>query len=378
MPSAPRPRWPLFLLSVIATFTFGCSDDDPARPEEGPNPAWLEVRLPDGLPRGMLWGIDFHGDRGLALELKSDGTSVLLETEGGDWMVTSVPELETGAVLDVAFDQDGRGVMVGYSIPGVPRPLVLAERPEWTSVLPSQSAVAGFVAVTVDDASTFLATGQQRNEVLAWTGTTEGKWTQIQIETPGNPNDKALRDVAYGADTWVACGFDDGGDGSIEEPNAILMIDEGTGWQLVGSPCGGCGNHDYRAVAIGSTGTIYLGGSVTDFSNGGGDDYVAFLRAYERDIEEWTEIALPDPGNLDGVNDILLDSNGDIYLACGEERGAVVRLPAGSSSVDPTNVEWLSEESRFFALGQAADGTVHAVGARTSGAEPEPLMLRRP
>ena len=365
----------LALLAVaFVSFYAACSDDDPVDPGLPQNSAWAEVELPADLPGGGLNAIAIFNNSSAAVGGGTDGSGILLENSSQGWRRAELPELESVVIQDVAIDAFGRRVLVGYTYSL--KQWILEEGPPWRLAVPEPFLDGGLLAVASDGASTFTATGTAGASIAAWTGSVEGDWTHFTIQTPGDPNDKSLVDIAYGAGAWVGCGFDDGGEGTVEQPFSILMIDEGSGWGLINSPCGGCGNAKYEAVAVSQTGLIYLGGAITDFS-GGGSEYTAFLRSYARDIEEWTEIDLPDPTSLGRVNEILLTPTGDIYLDCGVDDASLVRLPDGQSSLEPSNLEWYGANSRLTGLAVTGAGTVYAVGAQDLVGDFQPLMLSR-
>lgn len=375
------PRALLLVAALLpAALLLACSDDDPSSPGPLPpeNSPWVEVELPAELPAGALTSIALRNNSSVAGGTADDGSAILLENSSQGWRVLEIDPKPQAQVWGLAIDGFGKRVLVGFT--STLRQVVLTEDENfnWSAALPAPAPAGALLCVDVDDTGEFLAAGTQGSSLAAWTGAAGGSWSPVSIPTPGDPNDKALVDLAFGAGAWVACGYDDGGEGTIEKPYSLLMVDEGSGWELIAALCGGCGNQEYEAVAVSDQGTILLGGAVTDFAAGSEDEYTAFLRRYERDIEEWTEVVLPDPGALDRVNEILLVPGGDIYLACGESgEHSLVRLPAGGTSYDPSNLEWHSAQAQIFGLAASGAGTVYAVGAKSEGGTLRPFMLSR-
>ena len=370
------------LLAVLALpllgALFGCSEDESSPTDPCPcESKWSAVELPPEASEGILSGIALRTNSSAAVGIDRMGNGLLLENTSRGWVVATSPDLTSVSLGDVVIDGMGRRALVGASGTTVQWALTEHENETWSEAIADPTGV-GLYAVDVDDAGLFLAVGMGFQQFAAWRGRAEEVWTAVDIPAPGDPQEKALVDVSYGGGVWAACGFDDGGEGTVEQPYSMLMVDTGSGWDLVEAPCGGCGNQEYRAIAVNGAGAVFLGGAVTDFSMGAEDPYVAFLRLYSPSTGDWTEIVLPDPGSLDRVNEILLAPGGDIYLACGlPERSSLVRLPAGASSADPENVEWSAEDVVLHGLASSGAGTVYAVGASLSTGSPRSLMLSR-
>ncbi|TPW04777.1 MAG: hypothetical protein FD129_2855, partial [bacterium] len=88
---------------------------------------------------------------------------------------------------------------------------------------------------------------------------------------------------------------------------------------------------------------------------------------------DWAEIVLPEPGRLDRVNDILVATNGDIYLACGVEGSIILRVSGTSMS------EAALPDARIAQLAEAPDGSIWAAGAIVdlAGGSSRPMIWRR-
>ena len=368
----------ILLATLLASVIGLACSDGPSGPPLPEQNAWTEVTLPDSLPVSALTSVAFQGLRGLALgSTGSMGAKpdYLLESNGSDWTMHALPVDTDDFLLKVAMNAEGKGVIVGANISGGGSPVVLAERPDWTRVsLPASNG--GLQALAVDASGTFLATGPGGASVLALTGTADGTWTTESIPLPGDPQEKSLVDLAYRAGTWAACGFDDGANGDEDSPFNVVLANDGAGWSLLkGLGCGGCGNREYRAVAINQQGAILLGGAITDFSAGAQDDYVAFLSLYSPTTGEWTAIVLPHAGDLDRVNDILVASNGDVYLACGIDSTTLVHHYSSGVST----IEWSASDVIIQQLAEAPYGDICAVGSKApqNSFAPTPFMIRR-
>jgi hypothetical protein len=198
-------------------------------------------------------------------------------------------------------------------------------------------------------------------------------WTPESLPFPANRNERGLEGIAARNGLWVACGFDDGAEGTPESPSRVLFLNRGSGWDRIAVPCGGCSNREFGAVAVSAPGGILLGGSITNFA-GGADEYTAFLLL--RSVAgDWAEIVLPDPEALERVNDILIAADGTLYLACGMETGFLLRWPPGRG----IEREAAIPSARIRRLAQAPDGTIWAAGSLQSGenGEARPAVWRR-
>jgi hypothetical protein len=192
------------------------------------------------------------------------------------------------------------------------------------------------------------------------------------VSTPGGPGEKSLVDLTESSGVVYGLGYDDGADGSPGQPFRIVMQYSQGAWSMMPSPCGNCSAWEFRAIAA-TPWAVYAAGAVTDYSPGAEDESVAWLTMYSIADAEWTEIAIPSAGALDRVNDILVSSSGDIYLACGDQASAIVRMPAGGDGV----VEWENSGIVLFGLGESADGALLAAGLIEGVQNGTPVILER-
>jgi hypothetical protein len=87
--------------------------------------------------------------------------------------------------------------------------LVVAERPDWSTLSAGAALKVALRAVAANETGAFVATGPRVSQLAVRTGTATDEWAEVSITSPGDPQEKALVDVAYGAGVWAACGFDD-------------------------------------------------------------------------------------------------------------------------------------------------------------------------
>jgi hypothetical protein len=276
-------------------------------------------------------------------------------------------------VLDLAISAGGRAVAVGGTTGA--SLFVSIERPDWTSTSVVSGGGALRDVVELGDGS-FLAVGSGGNAGVRASGTLDGTWSQSTVAFPGDPNEKALVSVVEVGGVLYACGFDDGGEGTPEMPFSLMMRDSGTGFELMSRPCTTCSHYEFTTLGHTTGGGVLLGGAITNFgSSDPADYYTAFLALYSPGSDSWTEIVLPEADALDRVNDILLASDGSLYLACGADgSAALVRQPPGGLAA----VEWMAEgDGDLRSLAERADGSVLASGSLGSGSSARPVLLER-
>ncbi len=366
-----RPFEALVLLAAVSGLS--CSDDNPTSPPT-PGGEWVEVMLPAELPEGMLRGIGFTGQRGLAIHLEAaaDGYRLLQKIGGGSWMVAAAASSSLALPLALDFDASGRAMLAGVDTAGAA--MVVAERPDWMPMtLPPLESALQAMACASDG---FVhAAGRTSGSLIGVRGTIDGDWTSEVYPSSPASAEKGVADLAGGARSLWACGWDDGAEGTEASPHALVWENTGSGWTRVDSPCGGCSGHEFRAVAIPDEGSLLLGGAITAFSPSSGDSSLAFLylRPPSPSSVNWPEAKLPRPADLRRVNDILVTSNGDIYLACGDSTAFLVWMPSTGGVV----IEYEETGLRLNALSEAADGTIYAVGGRDDGSTSTAVMLRR-
>jgi len=356
---------------LIIVFLAACSDDDdPVNPVSPP--LWQEVDL-GATPPSMMRAVDFHGDRGLALGLNLSGmkNQDLTATHhffslqpDRQWQPVDLVEVPTGAImLDLAFDAGGKVALAGVQLSSHAG-LVLDLR----GIDPKVVTNSGWGLLTVDGEGSFMVAGGRKKGGDLWTSTGPGTWNVDVLPLTGT-NDSGFRDVYIRGDRAVACGFDDGAD----TLQVILERTVSTGWTKV--PAGGPYTATYFCIALSEDGTIFVGG----IEGAGGMSPKAFLTQRNAD-GLWAELLLPDPEILHGVNDILIASDGSIYLACmGEGENSVANLVhAGPGGV---RKEITSFPGGLLQLGEAGNGDIYAVGFRRNeqdGSETGVMLVKTP
>jgi hypothetical protein len=261
------------------------------------------------------------------------------------WARPAGVPLPTRALLSAAgFAPSGEALVAGADY-DTQTGFILDERGGWSR---HDFAFGGVSFATAPEIVRVAGYASNNNVVMK--SSAPDVWIPESIPFPGPVNEHGIKDICVGDGVFYACGFDDGGDGSPEFPHQVLFqSDEAGGWVRIEVPCGGCSDREFRAVAITSQGGLLLGGAITNFSGGSPDMYRAFLIHYTGG--NWEEIVLPEPGALDRVNDILVTTNGDIYLACGMETGFIVRLPVGGTGEREAAIP----AARISALAQSAE-----------------------
>lgn len=362
----------LACVALIALFT-GCDEDPPPDSEEG---AWEVVSLQDAPARGILRGVAFSGSEALAVGAGTAGVPPAVNYEPfvaervGDtnWRrVTGSWLPAAGLLTAVGFAPAGDAIIAGFDLAPPGQGFVLDERGGWSRVDVSLGVLAmaqsGGVIRLAGSPGLLVSPGADA-------------WTPESLPFPATTNERGLVDIAARNGVWAACGFDDGAEGTPESPYHVVFLNGGAGWQRLELPCGGCGNREFRAVAVSATGGVLLGGAITNFQGGAADEYVAFLLVRSAG-GDWVEIVLPAAGELDRVNDILVTTDGTVYLACGMGGvSRIVRSPTGGPAVREASFE----DARIESLAEGPGGAIHAVGARFAAGNPDlpsPALWRR-
>jgi hypothetical protein len=371
-----RPLWTLIPILLFAAV--GC-DDDPSGPCDCPiESVWAEVDLGASIgDSAVLLAVDCAGGECLALGYsiqavkRADalpGYSPLfytLDPEAG-WIPATLPGLPTENYFDLALDPAGRPVVMGYGVGGVSQPYtaIYDARTDPPSVFGRSSSAV----TTVDgDAGFFVAGGSWGSGVLL-SSDKPGTWDSDSFPKSGT-NEGGFHAVDVLGDVAVACGFDDGAD----TLQVVLRRTKTDGWKLVnrdGLPFA----TELRCIAVDAAGAIFVGG----VQSPGGPDTRAFASVRSAS-GEWTSLVLPDPVALGRVNDILLASDGSIYLACSSEYedSSTAHLLRASEEGVREEIEPFGGE--LLQLAESADGSIYAAGSRRidSGPNREPVLLRR-
>jgi hypothetical protein len=361
------------LLPLLAQLS-ACGDD----PGPGPiNDLWEQATLVDPPSRGEFFSLASSGSKTYAAgvgfggpEPQSVRSPYLVARSGDDtWAPPAGVPLPANSLLtSIGFSPAGEALVAGISVEAQTG-FILDERAGWSR---HDFPFGGRAFAAAASVLRFAGSAAGNNAIME--SSAPDIWTPESLPFPGQPGEHAITDITARADVLFACGFDDGGDGTPSSPNSVVFRSDGEGWVRIEAPCGGCSNREFKAVAATPDGGLLLGGAITNFSAGSADPYQAFLYHYS-DSDGWEEIPLADPGRLDRVNDILITSQGDIFLACGQGRAFIVRLlQDGSSELEAT-----LPTARIAMLAESHDGIV-AAGAIFSpgGAENHPaIWIRR-
>jgi len=361
-------RLPL-VLALICLLLVACSDDDPVSPEVT---LWTEVALDLTGGESRMAAVDFTGSHGLAMGLAADAFVGFTGFDhvfyghqpDGTWIRMRLADIRDGMVgFDLAVDTDGKAVICGFQVPGPPSILLDLRGSE-----PEYIEQGSYGMLTVDGQGSFMAAGGRASGEGLWTSNTPGDWTVDNLPLVGG-NDTGFRDVYIRGNQAVACGYDDAAD----TLQVLLTRTSGTGWTHI-KPVPAA-SRTYWSVALGADGTIYLGG----IDGAGGMSPQAFLMI-RTPGGEWTDYNLPDPGDLEGVTDILIAQDGSLYLTCEWDRetslaNLVHVTPAGAKR------EITAFHGGLLQVDQAADGTIYAVGYRQdpqTGDETGVMLTRSP
>lgn len=355
---------PSSLVFLVLLLVCGGCDDDVAGPASAVR--WRSHAL-DGLDTpAVIHSLRSAHGRTLAVGSSASGPFVL-EYDGRAWTKT---DLEGGAAtraFDLDFADDGRAVAVGGGLDGTAR--VWAERPEWTTVPLERNGLLR--AVALGGAGEFVAVGGGVGAAPVARGSIDGDWvtSTVVLSEPGN--EQALEEIVAVQAGWVVCGWDDGAEGTPESPYRVLLHLVGSTWTPMPTPCGGCTNREFTALARRGEAGLVLGGAITDWSTGAPDASIAALALYASTTQEWIEVVLPEAGALDRVNDVEVLPEGSMVLACGRDGTASIAiLPASGGG----GVEWSGDGASLFTVTRAHDGTLWVGGIDADGS---PLLVRR-
>jgi hypothetical protein len=340
-------------LSLFLLLVPGCADDGPAHPPAA-QASWHFMAL-DGLgPGTALLAVHFSGTHGVVLGARPGPmpSFVLGLGDDGTWTPRNTDDLPAGVNFrDLAVDAVDSVVLAGFATLGANPTRILDTRG------PAGAAVVGpgLGLLTIDGENSFYVAGGFSRGGQLWTSLDPGQWTADTLPLTGT-NDSGFRDIDVRGDNAVACGFDDGAD----TLTVLLSRSTTTDWQKI--PLGGGQfGRTFRCVALSATGDIFVGG----ISGAGGLDPHPFL-AVRSPGGDWTDVVLPAPEQTGMVNDILLASDGAIYLACsgevGHELATIIRADGNGAAHEITPFR-----GELFQLAEGPDGKVYAVGLRRDG-----------
>lgn len=360
----------LFLASSLLVMSCGDEAEPPHLSDH-----WEEATIFDAPTHGTFYSMAFSESLGLAagetVETTPSATihSPYLVTRASDdtWsqpagapfpprsLISAVGFAPTGGVLMAGVDYDTQS---GF---------ILDERGGWSR---HNFVFGGRAFASTSGIVRVAGAAAGNNAVLV--SRAPDVWVPEPLPFPGDGNERALVDSSAFDGVFVVCGFDDGGEGTPQSPNSVVFRNDGGEWERLDAPCGGCTNREFRTVAVTPTGSFFLGGAETDFSAGSPDPYRAFLLISSR-AGDWAEIVLPEPGKLDCVNDILIATGGDIYLACGVEGSTIVRM-SGTAVYEAE-----LPGARIAQLAEAPDGSIWAAGAIVdeAGGSSRPMIWKR-
>jgi hypothetical protein len=360
----------MILLIPTILILAACSDDDPVSPTD---PLWQEIEfeLPTGESR--FQAIAFGGGQGLVLGISGSlfkdwpaENIFYRQQEDLSWAPADLGAIPGSMIfLDLALDPDGQPALAGIQDTS-PYSVVLDLRgADPTYFIHSTRGMR-----TIDSDGSFMVAGGWAMGGDLWTSTAPNSWEMDNVTPPlTGTNDSGFRDVDVRDERAVACGFDDGAD----TLQVILDRTVTTGWSKV--PTAGPGTRTFYCIALSEAGTIFVGG----IEGAGGPAPKAFLTQRTAD-GNWSELLLPDPELLHGVNDILIASDGSIYLAC---MGEGDQTMANLIHATPTGVrtEITPFPGGLLQLAEAGNGDIYAVGFRRdeeTGSETAVMLRRSP
>jgi hypothetical protein len=380
-------------LVLVCVFVHGCDDGDGgtcACPENLVE--WNESTLPAGLDVGGIWQLEGNGTRTVGLATTEQGAWVI-ERGPSIWNIVGatvlpgttpvrrdVPVLEPHFASGIAIDGTGTATIVGGKVSvasgetPVSTPVVWVETEAGWDYAAGPQGAGSLNAVVALGAQDIVAAGTGDTGVVVLTGSAHDQSLQFGgISVGPGSGEEGVVDLAVSTGGVYACGFDDGGSGTPTSPNRFVLQYAGSNWSVLESPCGGCTDRDFRAVAATPL-SVYVGGAITDYAGGAADPSVAWLAQYTIASGQWTELLLPSAGELDRVNDILVTRDGDVYLACGDGHAAIVHMGLGAEPV----IEWTRDGTELFSLAELSDGTIAAGGLiPTSGEDGQPVLFER-
>jgi hypothetical protein len=373
-------RW--FLLLILAFSLSACDDDDPG---SGAGDPWVEQSLPAELVNGGIWGLDVGSDRAVALAVTGDGSFVIEEGPDG-WVVVGegalpgtmpvAPSSESSRIASgITVDTGGKIQVVGAIVAEM-KPVIWSESDG--SWIQEEIDGSGYLQDVVPLGSRdVLAAGTGSTGIPFVTGSAG---TAFVFDTEPFGGEAGLTALVEESGAIYGCGFNDGGDGTGQDPWRIVMKYDLGEWSNVPSPCGACGSYDLRAIDA-TPDALYVGGSERSIRTGdepygnGTSIETAWLVQWSFEESGWAQLLLPDAELLQRVNAILVASDGVTYLACGtpETPAYLVRVEPGAAPV----VEQEFVGTRLFSLAETPDGRILAAGLEPGEVEGRPVLLER-
>ncbi|RKZ15970.1 hypothetical protein DRQ53_07585 [bacterium] len=338
--------------------------------------------MPAELDNGLIVSLYSGSGRDVALAVSTVGAWTL-EFDGSNWNTVGddpLPGSESlamraiadpsGAASALCVDGTGKVQVVGADFPSTGAQIWSEGVGNWTT---TTAKMPGFlqdvVAVGGED---IAAAGTGETGVATTTGSIHSELKFETVQLPGVQNEASLVDLAVSSGGVYGCGFNDGGDGSPEEPRQIVMRYANDEWTLLDTPCGqDCFGVGLAAIAATPT-EVYVGGS-RFISEPGRAQESAWLAVYSIEMQEWQEIVLPEADSLGRVSAILVASDGVVYLTGGESSAWIARKEAASEPV----VEWSSHDVVLWSLAELDDGQIVAGGVEPGLAAGRPVLFGR-
>lgn len=378
----PRFRPPRLLRSItpgLALVLLSCAQD----PDPAPGERWQPVALPPPNTRVLaLTGVTFDGAHGVVVGYSGQVFDLAVTTRahawetrdgGATWKLLPEPVAQNAEPAGVALV--GERILIvgdyGGSGPAERRPLILeGDRTGWQRVeLPVGTGRLLKVARESTDGARAMGLGPAgldfvRLGNVSWQRTEIGLEPAFATGPPVGVTDFVPCVPGPRSPICYACGFD----GPAGSRDVVLGMSD-TGWNRMETPWGDMNIGRLSAVAVTPTGALLLGGQEVEAPAQGQPAFPLALLKLQSTDGGWVDIVLPHAAQLATVNDILVTSTGETFLACGSEALHLVHAGPGSPATD----EGPGSSGRVTALAEGPGGTIWAAGEANGRA----LLLRR-
>lgn len=378
----PRLRPSRLLRSMtpwLALALVSCAED----PDPAPGERWQAVTLPEPDTRVLaLTGVTFDGAHGVVVGYSGHVFDLAVTTRahawetrdgGATWELLPEPVAQNPEPASVALVGE-RIIIVGDyggSGPAERRPLILeGDRTGWQRVeLPAGTGRLLKVATESTGGARAMGLGPAgldyyRLGNLVWFRADIGLEPAGAAGPPVGVTDFVPCVPGGRAPVCFACGFDGPAGG-----RDVLLGMSDTGWGVMETPWGDADIGSLNAVAVTPTGALLVGGQAVDPPPQGQPAILRALLKLQSTDGGWVDIVLPHAAQLATVNDILVTSTGETFLACGSE--ALHLLHVGPDA--PATDEGPGTAGRVTTLAEGPGGTIWAVGE----ANGRGLLLRR-
>lgn len=361
----------------LALALISCSKD----PDPSPGERWQPVALPQANTRVLaLTGVAFDGAHGVVVGYSGQVFDLAVTTRahawetrdgGATWELLPEPVAQNPEPAGVVLVGERILIVGDYGGTGAAerRPLILeGDRTGWQQVeLPAGTGRLLKVAREFTDGARAMGLGPagldfvrlgnvswQRTEIGLEPAFAAGPTVGVTDFVPCVPGPRSP--ICY------ACGFDGPAGG-----RDVLLGMSDTGWNRMETPWRDFDN--LTAVAVTPTGALLLGGQEVDPPAQGHPAIPQALLKLQSTDGGWVDIVLPHAAQLATVNDILVTSTEETFLACGSE--ALHLLHVGPDA--PATDEGPGTAGRVTTLAEGPGGTIWAVGEANGRA----LLLRR-